>query len=517
MARFEEEVRTRFAPSPSGYLHVGGARTALFNYLYAKAKKGKFVVRVEDTDQERSTPESERLILDSLKWLGIHADEGVDEGGPHGPYRQSDRLDRYQGYTNKLLEKKAAFKCFCTPDELEAKKQQAKAMGLPNVYDGKCRNLTEEEIAAKEAAGEKYAIRFKVDPREIVVQDIVQERVKFDAKLIGDFIIVKSDGFPSYNYAVVIDDYEMRINYVIRGVGHLSNTPRQIMIHEALDMELPEYAHISEIVGMDKKKLSKRKGSTSVLFFKELGYISEAFVNYMALLGWYPEDAEEFMPDGALDAKFDIVRCSKSPAMFDFLETVKLAKQYGDEFNVEDIDREELKGYINQKSKLNWMNNKYMRHMALDGAFALAVPFLEQHESLAAMLKSDRERVERTFDNLRVYLNTLEDAAPFMLEIFKDQPELSEGARGELKNEGADGVIEAFKELLLSNKPESPDDFKDVMKQAGKQAGAKGRGLFMPIRAATTGVTQGLELPTLFSLLGYETVHGRIESIVSRV
>lgn len=285
------EVRTRFAPSPTGYLHIGGARTALFNYLYAKAKGGSFIIRIEDTDQERSTKESEKIILEALEWLGIKADEGPQEGGSYGPYRQSERLEIYKKYTQYLLERHLAYPCFCTDEELEAKQERSKKLGIPHVYDGKCRNLSAKEVEEKIQKGIPYAIRFKVEPKEIVVDDIVQGRVKFDSRLIGDFIIVKSDGFPSYNYAVVIDDYEMKITHVIRGVGHLSNTPRQILIHEALGLPLPKYAHISEIVGTDKKKLSKRRGATSVMFFKELGYLSEALVNYMALLGWYPEDA----------------------------------------------------------------------------------------------------------------------------------------------------------------------------------------------------------------------------------
>ena len=509
----KKEVRTRFAPSPSGYLHLGGARTALFNYLFAKAQNGKFIVRVEDTDQERSTPESERMILDSLKWLNIHADEGVDEGGDFGPYRQSQRLDVYKDYTEKLLSAKKAFPCFCTSEELEAKKKRSQEMGLPNVYDGRCRGLTEAEVKERKDAGEKFAIRFIADPREVVVNDLVQGRVKFDTKLIGDFIIVKSDGFPSYNYAVVVDDHLMAINHVIRGVGHLSNTPRQILIHEALDLELPQYAHISEIVGTDKKKLSKRKGATSVLFFKELGFMTEPFVNYMALLGWYPEDAQEFMPDGELEKKFSLERCSKSPSMFDFFMTDKL----GEDFNPDSMSRDDLKKLINNKSKLKWMSNKYIRHMDLDDVFARAKSFIAQNDDLNKILDADESRVKATFDTIRVYLDTLEDTIPYMLEIFKEKPSLEEKAREMLDNEEAKAVVNSFKELVKTKSPGSPEDYQALIKEVGKSTGAKGKGLFMPIRAASTGATQGLELPALFTILGPDTVAERIDGFMTQV
>ena len=508
-----DEIRTRFAPSPSGFLHVGGARTALFNYLYARARGGKFVLRVEDTDQERSSPESEKIILESLKWLGIHEDEGPDAGGPCAPYRQSDRLDVYKKYTDKLIEENLAYRCFCTSEELEAKQQHSRALGVPHVYDGKCRGLSQKEIEAKIKNGEKYAVRFRVNPGEVVVEDLVQGRVKFDSKLIGDFIIVKSDGFPSYNYAVVIDDYEMKITHVVRGVGHLSNTPRQILIHEALDMELPFYAHISEIVGTDSKKLSKRRGATSVLFFKELGYLSQAFVNYMALLGWYPEDANEFMPDGELEKKFDIARCSKSPAMFDFF----LSEKGGEAFEPESLSREELTKLINNKSKLNWLNNRYIRALPLDVVWEEAKTFVEKDDSLRSFLKQDPELMKRTFDALRVYLDNLEGLLPYMREFYKEKPVLDDAARAELQKDGARDVIAAFQGGLRESKPEVPDDYKAVMKQAGEKTGAKGKNLFMPIRAASTGSLQGLELPSLFSLLGPERVVARIDAVLEQV
>lgn len=503
-------VRTRFAPSPSGHLHVGGARTALFNYLYAKAQGGAFILRVEDTDQERSTPESEQLILDSLTWLGIHASEGPREGGPHGPYKQSERLQIYEKYTKRLLQEKTAYPCFCADEELSAKQQRSREMGIAHVYDGKCRGLADDEIAARQKAGEPYAIRFRIEPGEVAVNDLVQGRVKFDSRLIGDFIIVKSDGFPSYNYAVVLDDHEMQISHVIRGVGHLSNTPRQILIHEALGLTLPEYAHISEIVGTDRKKLSKRRGATSVLFFRELGYINEAFVNYMALLGWYPEDAQEYMRSPELQSKFDIARCSKSPAMFDFFQ----ADKGGEEFEPQSLPRAELQKIINNKSKLNWLNNRYIRDLELKEVWSLALPFVEAEPRLKALM-SDPEQLMRSFDAVRVYLDNLGQAVPYLLEIFKEDLSPDETARQELKEESAREAVKAFRAVLDEQKPTTPEQFSSAMKTAGERSGAKGRGLFMPIRSASTGSTQGLELPSLFSILGHVEVARRVDAVLA--
>lgn len=502
----DTNVRTRFAPSPSGFLHIGGARTALFNYLYAKATGGSFVLRVEDTDQERSTPESEKIILDSLEWLGIKADEGPREGGSYGPYRQSERLDVYSKYTEKLIESGQAYPCFCTNEELEEKQNRSKRLGLPHVYDGKCRNLSKEEAEEKKAAGIPYAIRFKIDPEELVVDDIVQEKVKFDTKLIGDFIIVKSDGFPSYNYAVVIDDHDMKITHVIRGVGHLSNTPRQILIHRALDLPLPAYAHISEIVGTDRKKLSKRRGATSVMFFEQAGYLSEALVNYMALLGWYPEDGVEFMPGGELEKQFDVKRCSKSPAMFDFF----LTDESTEEFDPLKLSKSELEKFINKKSKLNWINQKYIRNLSDDDLYDICLPYLKADAKLAKMINSDEPRVRKALSSIKEYMVTLDDGGPYIAEIFRDTIGLEDDARDFLQPEEARNTAKKFAEIISEEKPQKPDDYSAAMKKAGKELGVKGKNLFMPIRAASTGQLHGLELPVLFSLLSAETVSKRI-------
>ncbi len=507
-----QPIRTRFAPSPTGFLHVGGARTALFNYLYAKARGGQYVLRVEDTDQARSTRDSERMILESLHWLGIVPDEGPDEGGPYGPYRQSERLDIYRTYTKKLLDAGLAYPCFCTEEELEQMQESSKKLGIPNVYDGRYANLPKEEAEARIKAGDPYSIRLRVGAEEIVVNDLVQGKVKFDSRLIGDFIIVKSDGFPTYNYAVVIDDFEMKISHVIRGVGHLSNTPRQILIHKALGLPLPAYAHISEIVGTDKKKLSKRRGATSILFFRDLGYMSEAFNNYMALLGWYPEDGAEFMGPADLKRKFDVARCSKSPSMFDFFLTDSGAEK--DEHRPEQMTLEDLKKAINKKTKLNWLNNKYIRAADVDAIWPQASHFIARDKDLAVALEKEPAKMRQIFEQVRNYLDTFDDAAPFYRELLKTKIQLEPGEAEEiLKAPEAAAVISAFKAVLAETKPATPEQFSEAMKQTGARTGAKGKALFMTIRVAATGSTHGLELPNLFAILGVDQVLARISQL----
>ncbi|MDH4200268.1 MAG: glutamate--tRNA ligase, partial [Spirochaetia bacterium] len=346
-----EMVRTRFAPSPTGYLHVGGARTALFNYLYAKAKGGKFILRIEDTDVERSTEESYHQMLESLDWLELVWDEGPGVGGPHGSYRQSERLETYKTHAAQLIKEKKAYYCFCTTEELDIKKKKREAMGLPPVYDGKCRNLSDKEIEEKLKQKLPHTMRFKTLDKEIIVKDMVQGDVKFDTALIGDFIMIKSNDYPSYNFAVVIDDHLMEINHVIRGVGHLSNTPRQILIYHAFDWKEPAWAHVSEIVGSDHKKLSKRHGATSITAFRDMGYPREAFVNYMSLLGWSPPEGKEFMSQDEIIGQFDVARCSKSPAMFDVFDLGKSG-----EVDLNLLSAKELEAYLFPKSKMNWLS-----------------------------------------------------------------------------------------------------------------------------------------------------------------
>ena len=524
-------VRTRFAPSPTGDLHVGGARTALFNYLYARAKKGQFVLRLEDTDRERSKKKFEKNIVESLDWLGLTADESPQKGGPYGPYRQSGRLETYKKYTTQLLEKNSAYPCFCTNEELQEKQEHAKVLGKPYIYDGKCRSLSKEEIAARQEAKKSSAVRFKIQTDEnIVVDDIVQGKVKFDSRLIGDFIIVKSNGFPSYNYAVVIDDYEMKISHVIRGVGHLSNTPRQILIHNSLKLHLPQYAHISEISGSDRKKLSKRRGAVSILLFRDMGYHPQAFVNYMSLLGWCPRDSAEFMRMQKLEKDFDVIHCSKSPAVFDFFLNEKAGQKNipRDEDKIFQSERqgdlkktllglEKLREEVNKKSKLNWLNNLYMRDLPLEELWEEEKKWIEEDDNpsnndLRELLAQDEDKVKHGFDCIRKYLYTFDESLPYLKELFQEKIQVSsEEAKSFLQEDLSQSVVLAFSDLLAEKKPQEPDEFGQVMKLAGAKTQAKGRALFMPIRIAVTGTMQGLELPVLFSILGCARISQRLK------
>ncbi|MCC5813843.1 MAG: glutamate--tRNA ligase [Leptospira sp.] len=506
------KVRTRFAPSPTGFLHVGGARTALFNYLYAKAKGGDFILRVEDTDQERSTEDSFKIILESMKWLGMNWDEGPGVGGDYGPYTQSERLDIYKKYTDQLLAENKAYRCFATQEELEAKKKQSEAMGIPYIYDGMYANLTEKEIQEKLDAGIPYAIRFRTPAKELIIEDEIQGKVKFDTKLIGDFIIVKSDGFPSYNYAVVIDDFLMKITHIIRGVGHLSNTPRQVLIGEAFGFPIPNWAHVSEIVGSDGKKLSKRAGATSILAFRDLGYQSEALVNYMALLGWTPADGREYLP-GELDKIFDIARCGKSPAMFDVFKKLKPEEKEAVDFVK--LTTNELAEYLNPKSKLNWISNRYIRESPIEDLTKLIIPFIQDNPKIPNEIKDPKnETLQSILDSIRVYLDRLSQAPGYIEEFFQNELQYeNEEAKAMAHDGNGPQVISSFKKILEEAKPKTSEEFKNAMGEVGKTTGEKGKTLFMPIRVATTGKLHGLELPVLFELLGTEKLIKRMESL----
>jgi len=506
------EVRTRFAPSPSGFLHVGGARTALFNYLYAKAKQGTFLLRMEDTDQDRSTESSFKTILESMKWLGMEWSEGPEVGGPHGPYVQSQRLPIYKEHTQKLLDTNKAYRCFCTSLELESKKSHADAMGIPYIYDGTCSHLKQNEIENNLSQNKPFTIRFRTPAKSLIVEDIIQGKVRFDTKLIGDFIIVKSDGFPSYNYAVVVDDHLMKISHVIRGVGHLSNTPRQVLIYEAFGFSIPAFAHVSEIVGSDGKKLSKRAGATSVLAFRELGYLTETMRNYMALLGWTSSDGREYLPDEELCQLFDIERCSKSPATFDVFKKFKEEEKETIEFNK--LPPEDLAQFLNPKSKLNWLSNKWIREAPLERLGREIFPFLQNKNLPDNWKEAGNPELLAILDGVRVYLDRLSQAPPYIEEFGKGQVEVEPGEAQETLQKG-NAIARLFREKLLSESPQDPEDFQKLMGAVGEISGEKGKSLFMPIRVATTGKCHGLELPILFSLLGKEKLLKRLEKTIS--
>ena len=321
--------RVRFAPSPTGMLHVGNARTALYNWLFAKHNDGTAILRIEDTDVERSELKYESLLIEDLHWLGLTWEEGPQMGGSHGPYRQSERLPIYAEHTQRLLELGKAYRCFCTPEQLEAERAAAAAAHQPQVYSGRCRAISKEESEKRAAAGELFAVRLRIPDHPIRFKDLVRGEVEFPAEAVSDPVLVRSSGMPVYNYVVAVDDALMEITHVIRGDDHVSNTPKQVAIYEAFGWKVPEFAHLSTILGSDRERLSKRHGATSIASFREMGYLPEALMNYLALLGWGAEGGtrETFTPE-ELVREFKLERVTASPAVFDIAKLDWLNRHY---------------------------------------------------------------------------------------------------------------------------------------------------------------------------------------------
>lgn len=477
------EVRTRFAPSPTGHLHIGGARTALFNYLFAKRYGGKFILRIEDTDLERSSIESEKVIIESLRWLGIEWDEGVEVGGPYGPYRSTERVDIYKKYVDVLFEKGYAYYCYCTEEELESQRQELLSKGQMPRYLGKCRNLTEEQKRRFEQEGRKPTVRFKVpEGVKIVVHDLVRGDVEFMSDDIGDFVIVKSDGIPTYNFAVVIDDHLMKISHVIRGEEHLSNTPRQILIYNALGFELPQFAHVSLILGKDRTKMSKRHGSTWVEQYKEQGYLKEGLINFLALLGWSPPEDKEIFDMEYLIKNFSLDRVSKNPAIFD-------------------ID------------KLNYINSQHIKLKSLDELTQMCIPYFVD----AGYIKEDE--AQSKFEWLKKIVKSVYEGLDYLSQIkdrvdifFNNEVKIEEDeAKEVLKWEHVKDLINVFENKITQLNDLSPEAIKLLFKEIQKETGYKGKNLFMPIRVVLTGKTHGPELVEIIEIVGKENILKRLE------
>ena len=463
----DNTVRVRFAPSPTGHLHVGGARTALFNFLYARKTGGKFILRVEDTDLERSTKESEEMVLSDLKWLNLDWDEGPDKGGEYGPYRQSERLDIYKKYAFKLLEEGKAYKCFCTDEELEEMRKKAEEEKRPPHYDGRCRRLSEEEIKEKMDTGIPYTIRFKVPDRDYVLYDIVRGKVEWKSGVLGDFVILRSNGMPVYNFCVVIDDYLMKISHVIRAEEHLPNTLRQLMLYEALNWKAPKFAHVSLILGKDRSKLSKRHGATSVSQFKKEGFLPEAMTNYLALLGWNDgTDREEFTLKELIE-KFSLKRVSKSPAVFD-------------------ID------------KLKWINSLHIKKLSDSDYLKLSEEFVcEKFPFLKNAYKNKKEWMLKVVNMVKKGLNTLKEIPDQIAFLFEYKPweekdilELFESDRKQF--ESAVLIAKKLSELDEINTESLWQTVNEVKKE-----GFKGKYLFHPLRIVVSGKNSGPEIDVL--------------------
>lgn len=456
-------VRVRFAPSPSGSLHVGNVRTALFNWLFARKNRGLFILRIEDTDVERTFQSAYQGILEDLSWLGLNWDEG--------PYRQSERLDIYKGYALRFLEEGLAYKCFCSPEELEKEREEAIKEGRPPRYSGRCANLSPEEVSKLEAKGVPYSIRFRI-PKDayFIVDDIIRGRIEFDVNAItGDFIILRSDGMPTYNFAVVIDDYLMNITHVIRGEDHLSNTPRQLLIYKALGVDPPRFAHLPMIVGSDRSKLSKREGSLSIKELREQGFLPEGVVNYLALLGWSPK-GEEIKTLDELIEEFSLEDVSPSPSAYD-------------------------------PAKLRWINRQHIMRLDEEKLLEYAEPFLK------GLNNYPKDWLLRAINSIKEYAETLSDIPQYIERYYLSEVNLDQSYKEELI--AGKKAIETFLSLLKETNDLSTID--SIFKEAIKISGIRGRRFYHPIRLAITGYESGPELVEFIPILGKARCIERLE------
>ena len=460
-------MRVRFAPSPTGHLHVGNARTALFNWLLARGQGGAFILRIEDTDAERSTRESEAAIVRDLRWLGLDWDEGPDIGGAHGPYRQSERLHLYQSYATELLTAEAAYYCFCSTTQLDAERQEALAAGRPARYTGSCRRLSREQAAARITAGERPAIRFRVpEERAVVFTDAVRGDVRFQTDVIGDPVIVRGDGTPAYNFAVVVDDALMAVSHVMRGEDHISNTPRQVLLYEALGFTPPTFAHLSLVMGPDHSPLSKRHGATSVAEFRAKGYLPEALVNYLALIGWSPGGGDELLPIDELARRFSLESVGHSAGVFD-------------------------------EEKLAWANRHYLKAADPARLAELALPYFNDagvrmtpDESGLGFLASALGMASASVDRLSQFPARM--AFLFDYDAAKTLGDVQLAA--EMRGEGARAVVAALDEELAPAPRLDREKFREIANRVKARTSQKGKALFHPIRVVLTGRAEGPEL-----------------------
>lgn len=465
-------IITRFAPSPTGYLHLGNARTAIFSYLFARHHKGKFILRIEDTDLERSTKEFEESIIEDLKWLGIDWDEF---------YRQSERFDIYREYAQRLLDSGHAYACFCTPEELEEERRIAQEKGIAYRYSGKCRHLTKDEVEKFKKEGRPYTIRFRVpDGRVVVFEDLIKGHIAINVDDFGDFVIVRSDGTPTYNFVVVVDDALMGVTHVVRGEDHIPNTPKQILIYEALGFKVPLFAHLPVILGPDRSKLSKRHGAVSVRNYREEGYLSEAMFNYLCLLGWSPpEEGREIFSKEELINLFDLSAVNSAPAIFD-------------------------------KEKLRWMNGVYIRQILdLDTLAERIKPFFHK-----AGYSFEDDYLKKVLEKARDSFSTFSEAVERLRPFFADPEEFSEEAKAILETENSYKALSFVLSKLEEAQEISGQWIKEVAKQAQKDLGIKAKDFWHALRACLTGSLEGVGVDILFDVLPKDKVVQRINKVL---
>jgi len=459
-------VRTRFAPSPTGYLHIGGARTALFNLLFARHNKGKFILRIEDTDVARSTEESIKAIIDGMEWLGLHWDEG--------PFFQSKRFDLYREHAYKLLESGEAYRCYCTPEELEARREAAMKEGRPPKYDGRCRDIHEKQ-------DKPFALRFKVPPGTTVVRDVVKGAISFDNSTIEDLVILRSDTTPTYNFCVVVDDATMDITHVIRGDDHLNNTPKQILLYKALGHELPVFAHLPMILGSDKTRLSKRHGATSVMAYKEMGYLPHALINYLARLGWSHGDEEIFSMNDLIE-KFTLESVGASSGVFN-------------------------------PEKLLWLNQHYIKATPDDELAGLVAPFFE---SLGLNVSGDA-RMAKIAGTLKERSKTLKEMAESGAFYFKDKVEYDPKAAEKFLAPDNDSlfalIIERIEPINAFNHKSLEEAFNAILAEKDLKLGK----VAQPVRVALTGGTVSPGIFEMMEAMGKGMVMARLNDARSHM
>jgi glutamyl-tRNA synthetase len=472
-----DTVRVRFAPSPTGSLHLGNVRTALYNWFYARHTHGVFILRVEDTDKERSSDAHCEELMDLLTWLGLKWDEGPRAGGPYAPYKQSERTAIYEEHLNRLKAKNLVYPCYCTEEELELERKRQLGRGHMPKYGGKCTGLTEEERKKLDAEGKPSVLRFIVPAGEIMVNDEVRGEVRFPDDQIGDFVLTRSDGSPTYNFTVVVDDSLMKVSHVIRGEDHLSNTPKQILLYKALGYAPPKWAHLSIIKGPDGQKLSKRHGETSVEAYKAKGYLPEAFLNYLSLLGWTPKSGEILSLD-QMASEFDLAHLGKSGAIFDPV-------------------------------KLHWMGQQYIAKMPLDELTRALLPFLADAQYIT------REQARAKFDwlmgvvdTVRTNLGCFSDIVSETFYFFFDELHFEPSQSDEMK--GQKPLLETFGKAFSEITEFNGDNFLKAVKEVGKQLNLKGKALYHPLRLALTGRENGPELLKIGPLLGKNKVIERL-------
>ena len=473
------EIRVRFAPSPTGYLHVGGLRTALYSFLYAKKVGGKFILRIEDTDQNRYVEGAVENLIQSLKAVGLEYDEGPEVGGDFGPYFQSERTEIYKAHADELLEKGAAYRCFCTPDDLAKQREELQAEGLDTRYNGHCRNLTDEQIERNLADKKPYVIRLKTpDDGDLVFYDVVREKVTFGWDTVDDQVLIKSDGFPTYHLANVVDDHLMGISHVIRGEEWLPSTPKHIFMYQVFGWKPPKWIHLPLLLNPDRTKLSKRQGDVATEDFLKKGFLPEALLNFVALLGWHPAGDRELFTIEELIKEFSLKRLTKAGTVFDL-------------------------------DKLKWMNSHYIKTLDLADIVKRAEPFFAD----ASLKISDPEQFKQIIEFARERVSTLAELPETTAPFFKNL-NFSEEDMKIINDENSQNVFRFWRDNLPKLETLDDNSINNLLKQTTEATGAKGKNLYFPLRLALFGSVHGPELTLIIEILGIEKSVKRFNDVI---